>query len=1191
MVGTLLQDRYRLDATLGAGAMGAVYAGRDTLLDRAVAIKVLGDAAADDERRKRWLHEAQAAARLQHPHVVAVYDAGLADGAPYIVMELVEGVSLRQIGPMTLPQTIDVGIQICEALEHVHAHGIVHRDLKPENVLVARRGDAPDVKLADLGVALLARTTRITTEGAIIGTAAYLSPEQALGGDIDERTDLYALGVMLYEMVAGRLPFEGEDPLTVISQHLHAPVVPPRTFREEIPPALDAVIVRCLAKSPSDRPRAATEVREVLTSVSVLGETGGADATAPVSDRVVLLDQLARGRLIGRRTELAQLRELWQRALKSQGHMALISGEPGVGKTRLAREIIVFAQIHGATVLQGGCYEFEASTPYLPFVEALRHWVAAQTPDALRQALGGTAAELARLAPRIAEVLGPLPASAPLSPQEERLRLFDSVARLFQKIAADRGLLLFLDDLHWADHGTIAMLHYLLRNLRDERLLIVGAYREIELDRVHPLSAALVDWNRERLATRVSLGRLTLDDMSRMLAAMFGQVDVSQEFVEAMQRETEGNPFFAEEVVKALIEQGQIYREHGAWQRRDVHDLSIPQSVKAAIGRRLERLKPATVEMLQTAAALGKVFEFAELAAVATAGEDSLLDALDEASAAQLVRPDRGDAFAFTHDKIREVLHDELNPVRQRRLHQRIGESLERIYSSDLDAHIADLAFHFTESSVLHKGLAYSMAAAERSSRMYAHEEALRFYDSARECAEELESRDDLRKIYEAVGNLHVFRGEPHVAVANYERALAFASTPEQRAVLHAHIGAAYTQVGDARGLDHLHASLEGLDHAGLVLEKANTLANIGRYHHYRAEHAKAVEFLQQARAIAEPVDDPWVLAHIYAYLAGAYQHMARYTESLEWARRCIAYGERSGFPIAVAMGNEFVAEDCIPLGRLTEALEAAERDRSEGERIGSQDRITWAMFCRGWTLFFMGDLPAADEALADARARAQRIGEMRIQAFIASLQAQIAGDRGRREEALVIAEDAVTKGDETNQLVLRSFAYATMGYVLAQQGAFESAIDLCTRAFAPGVGTDNRVHRLAAETYFIEALRGAGRADDARRRLADYLDLCRDAGAEFHEGVALRIQGQLLADAGQSGEALASYDGAATILERIGARLQLGRALYHRGVLRCNQNDAARGRDDLTRARDLFSRCDAALDREAADAALADIA
>ena len=224
-------------------------------------------------------------------------------------------------------------------------------------------------------------------------------------------------------------------------------------------------------------------------------------------------------------------------------------------------------------MLRGGCYEYEATTPYLPFVEALRRWVREhQSDDALRR----TARRHRRRAdrgsrPRSRRDSARSRPAPPLEPHEERLRLFDDVARAAAgRWPRERGVLLFLDDLHWADHGTLALLHYLLRHLRDERLLVLGAYREIELDRAHPLAAALVDWNRERLATRIALGRLSpRRHRDACSAALFGQDAVSDDFAGAVHRETEGNPFFVEEVVKSLIEQGQIYRDGGEWQRCD----------------------------------------------------------------------------------------------------------------------------------------------------------------------------------------------------------------------------------------------------------------------------------------------------------------------------------------------------------------------------------------------------------------------------------------------------------------------------------------------------------------------------------------------------------------------------------------------------------------------------------------------
>jgi hypothetical protein len=391
MIGTTLQNRYRIEAPLGSGGMGTVYRARDTLLDRPVAIKMLSDGQLDSDSRARWLREAQAAARLQNPHVVAVFDAGETNGTPFIVMELVEGATLRDTGPLSFAEVVEIARQVCDGLAHAHEHGIVHRDVKPENVLVQRTGGELVAKIADLGVARVTKGTRVTTEGALIGTANYLAPEQALGLELDGRADLYSLGVVLYERVAGRLPFMGDDPLAIVSQHLHAPIVPPRTYRADLPPSLEAVILKSLAKTPEGRFASARELEEVLASVN-LNENAAPEATAAPSAGIALLEQLARGRLVGRRAELEQLRELWRRALAGNGHMALVSGEPGIVKTRLVRELIVYSQLHGANVLTGGCYEFEATTPYLPFVEALRQWVDTQSTrsaNATRRERGG----------------------------------------------------------------------------------------------------------------------------------------------------------------------------------------------------------------------------------------------------------------------------------------------------------------------------------------------------------------------------------------------------------------------------------------------------------------------------------------------------------------------------------------------------------------------------------------------------------------------------------------------------------------------------------------------------------------------------------------------------------------------------------------------------------------------------------
>lgn len=265
------QQRYRLETELGRGGMAVVYRAHDTLLDRAVAVKVLTPGVLGTEGRARLLDEARAVAKFNHPNIVAVYDAGLAEtgeqgGSPFIVMELVEGQSLHEYRPQSLTDIIAIARQVCAALDVAHAQGVVHRDLKPENVVMTPTGTA---KLMDFGLARSIASRR-TAEGMIIGTVFYLAPEQALGQAVDGRADLYALGVMLYELTTGSLPFSGDNPLVVITQHLHAPVTPPRVHNPEIPVAFDALIVRLLSKRPDDRPGSAREVLDALSVAAVV---------------------------------------------------------------------------------------------------------------------------------------------------------------------------------------------------------------------------------------------------------------------------------------------------------------------------------------------------------------------------------------------------------------------------------------------------------------------------------------------------------------------------------------------------------------------------------------------------------------------------------------------------------------------------------------------------------------------------------------------------------------------------------------------------------------------------------------------------------------------------------------------------------------------------------------------------------
>ena len=785
MIGALLNNRYRLDAALGQGGMGVVYRGHDVLLERDVAVKVVSGARLGTEGRTRLLAEARAVAQLHDPHIVTIFDAGEAAGTPFIVMELLAGASLFDHKPTSLSEALEILCQVCAALEHAHEHGIVHRDLKPENVILAPAGAEPGaaVKLTDFGLAR-PMAARVSTEGTISGTVFYIAPEQALGQPVDGRADLYSLGVMLYELAAGRLPFVADDPLAVISQHLYAQVVPPSTHNAAIPPGLDALIVKLLSKQPADRPASAAEVGRALEAIIRSLAGGAAEMTpAAAAEELSPLDRLALGRLVGREREFGQARALWKQVAAATGdvRVLLLSGEPGVGKTPLVHEIMALAGVSGGQVLTAACYA-EGSAPYEPVAQLVRAaFNLAPSPPLLPgEGAGGRGfdkagergsgipaaafADLLALAPDLAARYPNLPAPSFRDPQSQQQRLFEDVVALCASLSGRAPLLLVVEDIHWADGATIYLVRHLARRIREARLpmLLLLTYREADAAETCCLEELLLDLNRERLALHLRLRRFDRAQTRQVLATMFGQ-EIGPEFADSIYDQTEGNLFFIEEMCKALIESGEIYREAGHWQRRaTVRDLHLPQSVRATIQARVGRLPEPAQEALRMAAIIGREFDFATLQRASEQDEALLVDALESAERAQLIgemtRPvarGNGDGngrelFAFAHTLIPTALSEGVSGLRRRRLHRRVATAIEALHPDDAAA----LAYHFGAAGDDGRAYAYYVKAGDRAAALYANEDAIRLYSEALELAQDDRARFDVLRRRCGVYNL-----------------------------------------------------------------------------------------------------------------------------------------------------------------------------------------------------------------------------------------------------------------------------------------------------------------------------------------------------------------------------------------------------------------------------------------------------
>ncbi len=724
MQNVLINNRYSIETELGRGGMGIVYRATDNLLQRPVAVKMLWTNSLGSQGRSRLLREAQAAARLNHPNIINIFDAGDTDGFSYIVMELLDGDLLFDRKPETLTETMDILGQICDALGHAHQNGIIHRDLKPENVIVTKQGIA---KLTDFGLSR-SITSRVSQEGMIVGTVYYLAPEQALRQDVDHRADLYALGVLMYELITGRLPFTADDPLGVISQHLNAPVVPPSTYKPDISPALDDIILRLLSKRPDDRPSSAAEVRYVLDH---LGEETRSSTVA--ISTLSPLDRLVRGRLVGRQKEIDQVKELWRGILagSNRENVIVISGETGIGKTPFVKEIRSLIQVTGGRTLVGECYA-RGSSPFGPFTLILRQ--AVPLPEGLPEIV------LADLQTILPDVLSqPVQENLPLNSLFDQQRLFESLFTVFSTLAERQPLVFIIEDSQWADGNSLLLLRHLARRSRSThlKLMLVLTYRPDESEDNQTLKDVLFDLKQERLSGSIELRPYDREQTRQVLEVMFMQ-EIEDGFLDAIYTATEGNLFFIEEICKSLIEEERLVRDNGRWKLCENTDLQMPQSILLALQSRINRLPADVQELLRLGAVIGREFDFAVLhLASEQKDEDEMIASLELAERAQLITEVKdpccaemhvnSDVFAFAHALIPSTLRESTSNLRWRRMHRRVAGAIETIHPEDHEA----LAYHYIQAGDQEKARFYTILAGDRARKLYANAEALKFYTDA----------------------------------------------------------------------------------------------------------------------------------------------------------------------------------------------------------------------------------------------------------------------------------------------------------------------------------------------------------------------------------------------------------------------------------------------------------------------------
>jgi predicted ATPase/DNA-binding NarL/FixJ family response regulator len=751
--------------------------------------------------------------------------------------------------------------------------------------------------------------------------------------------------------------------------------------------------------------------------------------------------------LAGRQQELVRIRYHFEEALAGRLQVVLVTGEPGIGKTRLLHEFASSVEQQGATTLRGGASEAEGMPPYLPFLEALGSYIRAVPRDRLRVHLGTAGTPLTTILPELIPHLGVSPTNYPLPAEQARLRLYEAVGAFLASIAMEAPLVLLLDDLQWADAASLDLLSYIAQHQSTARLLILGAYRASDLERNPALERTLLDLNRSRLLLSMPLGSLAQEEIT-LLSAHQLSAPVDPAVGQLLYAQSEGNPFFAEELLYFWREAGTLQRASGHWTFQGSPPLDLPTGIVGIVRQRLARLSEPTIGVLRTAAILGRTFDLMLLVEVVGQEEEKIEELLLEATRAGLLRNLSPETYTFSHDKIRESLYSDVAPLRRKRLHSFIGYALETRADQHSAQQLASLAFHFARSGDRERGARYSLLAAERASIALAPEDALAHYRMALELLDAQDRRYGL--ILLRLGETALLAGAEREAITAYEAARAwFSQQPDQQAAAqaahglgrawarveeHARAKAAYTaalalleetpgpeQVAVLVDLATLLAvslgqQSEGIAYGNQALALANRLedAHLQAMAHRTVGNllmrgntlSAAIPLLEQALALAEIVDDPAEAAECCACLTLAYLWSAQIQRSQEITRRRLEFAQRCHEPYQARHIYPWLAALAMIQGNLVETERLLAQAEAVVARLTSPEPHAFLRHARGYIAYYRGDYALAEEQLQRASDVFRAIGPETQIWYLGPLGlAQLA--RGNLQEATTYLREA----------------------------------------------------------------------------------------------------------------------------------------------------------------------------------------
>lgn len=925
--------RYKILQKLGQGGLGEVYRVYDRWEEKEVALKLHFDRS----HLKKFQKEFQFMTQLEYPGLVQAFDFGYTeDKKPYFTMELVDGPLLSQLDiKKDLKKLYSLALKIVVILDYIHSQGIVHCDLKPDNIRLTQ--EPVGVKLLDFG---LAEKMGSSTKSKPKGTLSYISPEVLKNKTVDERADFYSLGIMLYELITGRLPFLEEDPIKLLSAHLEQKPVPPLKFNYDIPRKFNDLILKLLEKSPQDRP-SSPHLKKIL--YTLWGKE------SPSEDKSIYLNYLSGGTMIGRDKELTSLLKNLKEATSTKGRIVLIQGELGAGKSLLVKNFKIKAQLQGNLFVDSRCYGKESS-PYHPIKKILLKltpYLSEKSPQLLEEFDEEVRLLLSKGSPISASK------SKDLSSEEENPH--SRMALFLVKASWVFPFCLCLEDLHRAPEGSIKILEKLASLITESKILLCGTIRNKELNPQNQLKSIINIHTGKKYFQSIKLSRFTSRELKELLTSKLCRIEPPTELIAYIHKTTSGNPFFAVEAMKFLLEKGiiAIDRKKLKIDPQKLNSILIPDHIEKIWMENLDKYDDSTQNFLQVSALAGKEFDLEIIKFLSGYSENKIFEILftllmDQVFTQRKKQKDKNLWYEFTNQSLKHLLYERLPENKTKFLHKKLGEFLEKRKEWDSQDKAEEIAYHYIRSNDYQKAFQYSMICAEKASRQFAHHEIENYLDTALKASLKFEDKregaEKRLKVLKRRGDLWKGTGDLNSALKDYRETVKLARIIKDlpgEAKAQRELGEIYRLKHDYKsGLNHLNKALETYKKINDSNGIASTLNNLGNLYWIDSQYEKAKESYQIAFELHSKLGNKELAALSLNNMGIISSIQYKYDEALEHFNQALSIQRELDKKEEIARGLNNVGAVMVLSAKYNQAIASFQEALNLNEKTGNKKEM-----------------------------------------------------------------------------------------------------------------------------------------------------------------------------------------------------------------------------------------------------------